>query len=974
VAVRTIRPAHTRTGDPLLAERLRREVQGEVLFGPFDRGRYSTDASIYQIEPLGVVVPRTVEDVEATLAIAREEQVSVLPRGGGTSQAGQTVGRSIVIDNSKHLTGTSAPDFEGKSIWVEPGVVLDQLNRALKPYGVFFPVDISTGSRATLGGMAANNACGSRSLRYGVMVDNVLEIEAILADGERMHFAEVSGNLAELNGGGYPVLVQDMRALAAREARELEARIPKTGRHVGGYNLHRVDPQGPHNMASLLVGSEGTLAYFSRIRLKLSPLPRHKTLGVCHFPTFHDAMASAQHIVKLGPTAVELVDRSILELAREIPAFADLLPRFVKGEPDALLLVEFAGEDLDEQKRGLMRLSELMGELGFPGAVVEIVEPGFQSEVWELRKAGLNIVMSMKGDRKPVSFIEDCAVPLEHLADYTAALNEVFARHGTSGTWYAHASVGCLHVRPILNLKQEMGVRAMREIAEEAIALVRRYKGAHSGEHGDGIVRSEFNEPVFGSRLARAFEEVKDRFDPNGLFNSAPSKVVRPPRMDDRSLMRFPPGYAPLPLQTELDWSAWGSFLGAAEMCNNNGACRKAAGGVMCPSYRATMDEQHVTRGRANSLRLALSGQLGPDALTSDDLYGTLDLCVSCKGCRRECPTGVDVARMKAEFLYHYRARHGLPAKERLIAYLPRYAPFARRVAPLMNLRDRIPGLAWLSELALGFSARRTLPAWRRDALASDIRSHSIKGDGRDVLLLVDTFSRYFEPENASATVRVLEAAGYRVHGADPPGGRPLCCGRTFLAGGLIDEARKEAERMLQALAPYVEGEVPVVGLEPSCLLTLRDEFTALLPGEASGRLARRAMLIGEFLCAERDAGRLDLPLRALPYGKALVHGHCHEKAFGAMPAVVGMLKLVPGLDVETIESSCCGMAGAFGYEARHFEVSMRMAELSLLPAVRGAPIDAALIADGTSCRHQIKDGAGREALHAVRILDQALA
>jgi FAD/FMN-containing dehydrogenase/Fe-S oxidoreductase len=972
VAARTIRPAHTRSGDPLLAERLRRHIRGEVLFGPFDRGRYSTDASIYQIEPIGVVVPRTIEDVEATLTIAREEGVSVLPRGGGTSQAGQTVGRSLVIDSSKYLTGTSEPDPERSSIWVEPGVVLDQLNRALKPQGVSFPVDISTGSRATLGGMAGNNACGSRSLRYGVMVDNVLEIEAIMADGERMRFAEVSGNLAELDGGGYPDLVQDMRALAAREASELEARIPKTGRHVGGYNLHRVEPQGPHNMASLLVGSEGTLAYFSRIRLKLSPLPRHKALGVCHFPTFHDAMASAQHIVKLDPTAVELVDRSILELAREIPAFADLLPRFVKGEPDCLLLVEFAGEDQGEQRRGLARLSELIAELGFPGAVVEVIEPGFQSEVWELRKAGLNIVMSMKGDRKPVSFIEDCAVPLDHLADYTAALNEVFAKHGTSGTWYAHASVGCLHVRPILNLKQEMGVRAMREIAEEAIALVRSYKGAHSGEHGDGIVRSEFNEPVFGSRLARAFEEIKDRFDPGGLFNSAPSKVVRPPRMDDRTLLRFPPGYGALALKAGLDWSAWGSFLGAAEMCNNNGACRKLAGGVMCPSYRVTMDEQHVTRGRANSLRLALSGQLGPDALTSDDLYATLDLCVSCKGCRRECPTGVDVARMKAEFLHHYRECHGLPAKERLIAYLPRYAPYASRLAPLMNLRDRIPGLARLSEGALGFSARRTLPAWRRDPF-SGTKNPSLKGDGRDVVLLVDTFNRYFEPENARSALRVLEAAGYRVHSADPKDTRPLCCGRTFLAGGLLEEARREAARTQEALRRFVEADVPVVGLEPSCLLTLRDEFAALLPGDASERLARRSMLIGEFLCAERHAGRLDLPLRALPYVKALVHGHCHEKAFGAMAAVTGMLRLIPGLEVEAIESSCCGMAGAFGYEASHFEISMRMAELSLLPAVRAAPADAALVADGTSCRHQIRDGAGREALHAVRLLDQAL-
>ncbi|HEX6142780.1 MAG TPA: FAD-linked oxidase C-terminal domain-containing protein [Geminicoccaceae bacterium] len=964
----TIRPPHTRVGDPLLAARLERALEGEVLFGAFDRGRYATDASIYQIGPIGVVRPRSHDDVLACLDIAREEGISVLPRGGGTSQAGQTVGRSLVIDHSRHLRNLLELDVEGRSCWVEPGIVLDELNRMLRPHGLFYPVDISTGSRATIGGMTGNNACGARSLRYGVMVDNVLEIEAVLASGERVRFGPVSANLAELNGGSYAGLVQDMRALAAREADEIRARTPRTARHVGGYNLHRIDPRGPHNMAGLLVGSEGTLAWFSRIRLKLSPLPTHKLLGVCHFPTFHAAMDAAQHIVELGPSAVELVDRSILDLARAIPAFARSLPKFVRGAPDSLLLVEFAGDDPARNRSGLRHLGELMADLGFPGAVVEAVEPALQSEIWELRQAGLNIAMSMKDAAKPVSFIEDCAVPLPHLAEYTARLNEVFARHGTSGTWYAHASVGCLHVRPILNLKLDQGAATMRAIAEEAIELVRACKGAHSGEHGDGLVRSEFHGLMFGSRLVGAFEEVKDRFDPGGLFNTSPSKIVRAPRMDERANFRFKPGYAALPVETGLDWSPWGGFLGAAEMCNNNGACRKMAGGVMCPSWRATRNERDVTRGRANSLRLALSGQLGPDALTSDEMLQTLDLCVACKACRRECPTGVDMARMKTEVLHQHRRRHGLPLKDRLIAYLPHIAHGARETRALLNLRNRLPGAAALGERLLGFSARRSLPTFQKPFRPPMTGRRTT---GPEVLLFVDTFNRHFEPENARAAVRVLEAADYAVRFPDPRGERPLCCGRTFLAAGLLEQARAEARRTLESLKPFVERGVPVIGLEPSCLLTMRDEFLALLPGETDG-LAGAAKLLSEFVAEERGAGRFTLDLEPVA-SRALVHGHCHEKAFGAFGSVLETLGLIPDLEAEAIESSCCGMAGAFGYEARHYDVSMAMAELSLLPAVRGADDATLLVADGTSCRHQIRDGSGREALHLARVLERAL-
>ena len=970
----------THLGDSALAARLRRELEGEVLFDAFSRGRYSTDASHYQIEPIGVVVPRSEQDIRRAIQIAADAGIPVLPRGAGTSQCGQTVGEALVIDVSKHFSGISDFDPDGETITVQPGVSLDHLNGFLGRHGFMFMVDVSTSSRATIGGMAGNNSCGARSIRFGTMRDNVRAIDAVMADGRSFRFGELPADLDTLDAaGGYRDMAKQLVGLGRREADEIRLRFPPLMRRVGGYNIDALVPGMSNrpgavngNLAHLLVGSEGTLAFSTRIQLKLHRLPKHKVLGICHFPTFYKAMESTQHIVKLDPTAIELVDRTMMDLARDIPMFRPTIERFVRGAPDALLLVEFAGDDADEQRRKLTQLGELLGDLGFPNAVVEATSAADQKEFWEVRKSGLNIMMSMKGDGKPISFIEDCAVPLEDLAEYTDRLTRVFEKHGTKGTWYAHASVGCLHVRPVVNLKEPDGAKKMRAIAEEAFAMVREYKGSHSGEHGDGLVRSEFHEAMFGTRMVRNFEEVKDLFDPKGLFN--PGKIVRPSKMDDRTLFRFKPGYKTDKLDTALDWSEWGGFGGAVEMCNNNGECRKFDAGVMCPSFRATGDETHLTRGRANTLRLAVSGQLGPDALTSDAMRDTMKLCVGCKGCKRECPTGVDMARMKIEFLHHYRRRHGLPLHDRLVAYLPRYAPLASRLSLLANMRDRVPGLAALSEKVARFSRKRSLPVWRRDVFRPETSGAAENGK-REVVLFADTFNTYFEPENARAALRVLEAAGYRVHlpkAADGP--RPLCCGRTFLAGGLVDEARKEARRMLDALKPFVERGVPVVGLEPSCLFTLRDEFGAMLPGAETQALAGQAMLFEEFLAREAGKGALDLPLKRLPTSHALLHGHCHQKAFAAMGAVEKTLRLVPGLEVKTIQSSCCGMAGAFGYDADTYDVSIKMAELSLLPAVRQAPADALLVADGTSCRHQIADGTGRHAIHVARVLEQALA
>ena len=978
------------TNHATLAARLTKEIGGDVLFDAATRGRYSTDASIYQIEPVGVVIPQTEEDATIAMQIALDAGVAVLPRGGGTSQSGQTVGEALIIDVSKYLRNVVDFNAEARTAVVQPGVVLDQLNAFLKPHGLWYPVDVSTSAQATIGGMTGNNSCGSRSIFYGNMVHNVRGVDAVLADGNEYHFGGVPADLSQLDGPqGYRDLVRKIRDIAVLNAEEIELRYPKLLRRVGGYNLDMVSGHA-YNMAHLLVGSEGTLAYSKRVHLNLSTLPKHKTLGVCHFPTFFKSMQAPLHIVKLKPTAVELVDRTMIGLARANATFRPIVEKFIQGDPDAILLVEFAGDDKDQQLTKLKQLVELMGDLGYPGSVIEITDVALQRDVWEVRKAGLNIMMSMKGDGKPVSFIEDCAVPLEHLAEYTERLTRVFEKHGTTGTWYAHASVGTLHVRPILNMREDGAIK-MRAIAEEAAEMVKQYKGSYSGEHGDGLVRSEWIAPFFGPKLTHAFEEIKDIFDPKGLLN--PGKIVRPSKQDDRSLFRFRPGYKTIPISTALDWKEWGGLDKAVEMCNNNGHCRKFDAGTMCPSFRVTRDEQHLTRGRANTLRLALSGQLGPDAFTSDEMHKAMDLCVSCKGCKRECPTGVDMAKMKIEFLYHYKRRHGYTLKDKLIAGLPHYAPWVSKFGPLVNMAQAV------AKGFVGFAAQRSLPKWRGDFVRNfkSIPSPQPSSEGRagfhpspsgrrvgdegkevgtrEVVLFIDTFNNYFEPENALAALRVLQAAGYTVHIPRAKGkSRPLCCGRTYLATGMVDKARAEAERTIATLMPYIERGIAIVGLEPSCLLGMRDEFLSMLPNPQAAELALNAYLFEEFIARELDAGRFRLNLKALPQKKALLHGHCHQKAFAAMPAVLRALKLIPELQTELIESSCCGMAGSFGYDAEHYEVSMQMAEAALLPKVREADKNTLIVADGTSCRHQIHDGAQREAVHVARVLADALA
>jgi FAD/FMN-containing dehydrogenase/Fe-S oxidoreductase len=966
---------------------LKRSIEGDILESAFDLGRYATDASIYQLMPKAVVVPKTVEDAREVIYFAKKNGFSVLARGGGTSQNGQTVNKSIVIDNSKYLNKVLDFDPISRSCTVEPGIVLDELNRFLKPHGLFFPVDVSTSSRATIGGMVGNNSAGGRSIRYGIMRDNVNSIDAITSNAELARF----GMMPEHTFGLDEVL-PELLNLGLNNRFEIERRFPKVLRRVGGYNLDALlegtlskrpgsnAATSDINLAHLIVGSEGTLNYSSAIQLKLSPLPAAKIMALCHFSSFYSAMDAAQHIVGLNPMTVELIDETMISLARTIPLFKSTVEDYVNGNPAAILVVEFSEETWSGNLSKVDQLKEIMVSIFSENLKksktdqgIVVIEPLVeQNRISEMRKSGLNIMMSMKSDAKPVSFVEDCAVPLPHLADYTQGLTDIFKKHGTHGTWYAHASVGCLHVRPILNMKNGSDVAKMRAIALEAFELVKRFSGSHSGEHGDGISRSEFNPVMFGDKLNTAFMTLKKILDPSDLFN--PGKIVNAPNMDERDLFRYAPGYKVSDFTTKLDWKSWhgaaGGLQGAVEMCNNNGACRKLVGGVMCPSFRITGDEKDSTRGRANTLRLAMSGQLGSDAMISDQMKESLKLCVSCKACKRECPTGVNMSSMKIEMNALRAEKYSLSLHDRLIGYLPNYASVVAKVPWLMNLRDRVPGLPFLSEKITGFSSRRRLPIWRSDYFKSSEISSEPKGK-LPVILFGDTFNRYFEPENLRSAVNVLKAAGYTPFAPIPKSNKnsEICCGKTHLSVGNVDLARVTATQLVETYLPYASVGIPIVGLEPSCLFTIKDEIPMLLQSDDADLVAKHVMTFEEILMANASEIRFK-PRKA----KALLHGHCHQKAFDAMGPVEQILSHVDGLEVEPIATSCCGMAGDFGYAADTFDYSIQMAELDLLPTVRKASDDTLIIADGTSCRSQIFDGSGRQAIHVARFLDRQLA
>ncbi len=942
------------------------KVDGKTLFDEFSRGRYSTDASVYQIKPLGVVLPKDTNDVLSLMEYSQKNSVPLLARGGGSSQCGQTVGESVVLDYSKHQNKILELNVEEKYVWVQPGVVLDHLNAYLKPHGLWFPVDVSTSSRATIGGMSANNSCGSRSLYYGNMVHNVLAIEAILDDGSIFNFDQINKNyLATKNNQDRLYKIID-KFIDVRQqvGGEIDANWPTTQRRVGGYNIDLIDPEG-FNSSNLLIGSEGTLSLFNKIKLKLSEIPKNKILGVCYFDNFHQAMELSKEIVKLKPTCVELMDQNLLNLAKEIPMYAGGIKKYIKGNPEAVLMVEFIDTERSVYEKKIKDLEYLVLNQNRKNKFSYYSDISEQKEVFEIRKAGLNILMSMKGDKKPVAFIEDCAVSLEHLADYTARLKEIFKKYGTSGMFYAHASVGTLHVRPVLNMKSDKDIQNMRSISEEAFEMVKDYKGSHSGEHGDGIVRSEFHEMMFGKKITNAFEEIKDTFDSKNLLN--PGKIVRPFKSNDRSLMRYKSGYQTENIDTHYDWSNWGQFSDAVEMCNNNGACRKLDSGVMCPSYRVTKEEKDLVRGRANTLRLALSNQLPEGSFASKEMYETMELCVSCKACQRECPMSVDMAKMKSEFLSHYYKKFSMRIKDRVISDMPRLIWLLKIVAPIFNKIKNIPLISTIVE-KFGFATARSMPEVQNQNALREIYDSQTVSENK-VILFADTFNINFENENLVYAIKVLNKFGYQAvipsFGKDKLK-RPLCCGRTYISYGQLDKASEELNRFNDYVIQNNYIDLPVVGIEPSCLLTFNDEYQTLKNVKNREQIKNKFYLLEEFILEQI---RNNNKIKANKFDQnVLIHGHCHQKSQDRMKGLTNLLSEL-NINNKMIDSSCCGMAGSFGYDSKTYEVSKKMANISLIPAINNSDEKDFIVANGTSCRHQISDLSEKKGKHVSELL-----
>jgi FAD/FMN-containing dehydrogenase/Fe-S oxidoreductase len=1038
-------------------------IRGDVQTDALSRALYATDASIYQVEPIGVVLPRDAADIAATLQIARKHRVPVLPRGGGTSLAGQAVGQAIHLDFTKYMSRLLEVNAAERWAWVEPGIVLDELNAKLAPHGLMFAPDVSPSNRATVGGMIGNNSSGMYSVVYGKTIDHVLELNVMLADGSVAHVRSLGDNelrekltLDSLEGRAHRTVAR----LAREHAEEIERRFPKVLRRVGGYNLdafvspversalsisHSIDgadlqnaqtlnaqqPDAPtlnaqrpnaqqpnqptnaptrnaptrnaqrkgFNLANIIVGSEGTLAVILAAKVRLVPRPKHTAIGILAFETLDAALDAVVPCLETTPAAVELMDDILLDLTRTSHEYAKYLASFVQGEPAALLQVEFFGESADTVRDDLVRLEQHLREIyklefGFTPAIT----PHEKQAVLKVRKAGLPLLQSLSPDVKPETFVEDSAVAPQKLGAYIREFRNICHAEGVRVAFYGHASVGLMHARPLLNLKSAGDVAKMRRIAEAVKDLVIAYGGALSGEHGDGMLRAEFNRELFGPTLYEAFREVKRTFDPHGLLN--PGKIVDAPPMD--SHLRYGTGYhVMIPLQTHFAFRDTGGMAGAAELCNGNGLCRKTTGGTMCPSYMATRDEEHSTRGRANALRMVLSGALPASELTGARMHEVMELCIECKGCTAECPSRVNMTRLKSEWLAHTYATNGVPLRTRLFGNIRRINELGSALAPLANLALRLPGLGILNEKLLGISRHRRLPTFAKESFhqwfarlsverLSVERSHvertsiqpahtqrSTLNDQRPtVVLFPDTFADYNEPQIARAAVKVLEAAGYHV--ILPT--KRVCCGRPQISKGLLPEVKALAKQQLDALGPYAAAGIPIVGLEPSCLLSFRDEYPDLLDDPRAEVLAAHAFLFDEFLAREIADGRAKNPFssvlgdggtaRATPY---LLHGHCHQKALVGSGHALALLHMIPGAVVREVDSGCCGMAGSFGYEAEHFEISRKIGERALLPAVRALPPEAEVVAMGTSCRHQIVDLAGRKARHLAEVLADAL-
>ena len=1004
-----------------LEAELRRRLRGEVRFDRMTRAIYATDASIYQMDPVGVVFPLDVEDVVNTVAFAGAQGVPVLPRGGGTGLAGQTVNHAIVMDFSRHMNKLIEMNPEEGWAWVEPGIVLDQLSAHGAPHGLKFAPDPSTTNRGNIGGAIGNNSCGARSIVYGKTLDHVLELEVVLADGTITAFRELTPDeldaklaLQTLEGQVY----REARRIAAEQAAEIDLRYPKIQRRVSGYNLDEV-LRDPMNMAKVVVGSEGTLVTFTRAKVRMAPRPKAAALAVVHFHTVLESFEATVALLDSGASAIEQMDNTIVRQGRAHPGLSPRMA-FVEGDPASMLLVEASGDTPEEAEAGIDRIVRTIQRRGLGYHTLKVTDPRRQSTIWAVRRDGLGLIMSVEGTAKPLPFVEDTAVPPERLPEYFQRFDELVRDEKTTAAYYGHASVGCMHIRPLVDIKQQEGLDRMVRIAERVSDLVLEFGGSLSGEHGDGIVRGVFTEKMFGPKLYQAFRDFKRVFDPQGIMN--PGKIVDCPPLAEN--LRFSPSWKPMQLDTYFDFSRDGGIAEHAEMCNGQGACRQTFGGQMCPSYMATRDEEHSTRGRANALRTVFSGLVPHSEFTGERLHDVLSLCLECKGCKFECPSSVDMAKLKYEFLGHYHAEHGFTLREKLFGNVHRLNPIGNRLAPVLNVATRLPG-AGLGQRLIGIHPKRRLPKLASQTFTTWFRKHkreqaapekpfalreiegrtgdaaqeppveaahpsvraepveagahsSVRPEGNRranggmrgrVVLFNDTYMEGNYPKVGIAATTLLERLGYTVETAPR-----RCCGRAMMSKGMLPTAIQHARHNVDVLFPLADAGIPIVGTEPSCLLTLRDEYLDLLPDDPRAQVvARQSVLLDELLdrIAKEEGG---LPLAFTPHdGPVLFHAHCHQRALAGVDASLAALRAVPGATVEVPDAGCCGMAGAFGYEKEHYDVSMTIGERFLFPAVRRNPA-ATVVTTGVSCRQQVEHGAGVAPLHLAEFLARHLA
>ncbi len=967
-----------------LEQQLSNTLAGEVRFDQYSKALYSTDASLYQIQPIGVVIPKDSQDVIKTVQIAAERNIPILPRGGGTSLAGQSVGEAIVLDMSKYMNQLLEVNVSERWARVQPGIVLDELNHKLKSHGLMYAPDVATSSRANVGGTIGNNSAGSHSLIYGKTIDHVMSLDLVLSNADEITASPISIAELETKKQGDTLeanIYRELCRVCTNNEAEIRKRYPRILRRVAGYNLDEFIPNAgskevtpycrdgcdedhPFSLTKILVGSEGTLATTTEATVNLVPIPQLTALCVVHFESLVGSMEAMQPILECNPTAVELIDKTILDMARDSLEFSRLTT-FIQGEPTALLAVEFYGETRAELESQLDRLEKTLKSTDFGYAFVRCFTAEEKSRVWETRKAGLGLLMGMKGDAKPVGFVEDAAVSIENLPEYIRRFDEIVTSHDTTAAYYAHASVGLLHNRPIVNLKSETDIQKMHDIAREVRDLLMELDGAMSGEHGDGLVRSEWIESMFGPQIYQALAEVKKAFDPNGIMN--PGKIVDAPSMTEN--LRFGTDYNTIKVDTYFDFSSQDGFGGAIEMCNGVGACRKTLTGTMCPSFIGTREEEHSTRGRANALRSIISGALPHTELTGERLQEVLDLCLGCKACKAECPSNVDMAKIKYEVLAHYHKANGLPLHRRLFGEIGALAPLGSMFSPFSNWTVNNGLSKWVAEKLIGVDRRRDMPTFVRPTHEQWFRKRkSRRTSDKKVVLFSDTFMNYSEPSIGKAAVELLEACGFEV--LLP---KKRCCGRPLISEGMLDRAVANASYNIDVLRGYADAGIPIVGCEPSCTSAITDDYVELIGTPDAKRVAEATCSFEEFFVQLAEKGELPLEFSTEPCD-ILLHGHCHQRALVGIQPTVKMLSLPSEHNVTVIDSSCCGMAGAFGYEKAHYDLSMKIGELRLFEAVREkSPGSFSLSAAGFSCRHQLEHGTGVQPKHPVEILREAV-